>query len=102
MNQIETLLQKKREQITHETHEIYRENNFENLIDRVSELEQQIQIKSRALDRNQALLKEFEDQSFERTTQFLTEETQMKARLENLSVAQTEIDQKVKPQLMNL
>ena len=33
INQIENLLERKKEQIVHETHEIYRDNNFENLHD---------------------------------------------------------------------
>lgn len=49
VNQIEHLLEKKKEQIVHETHLIYRDQNFENLHDRVNELSQQINLKEQAI-----------------------------------------------------
>lgn len=102
VNQIESLLERKKEQIVHETHEIYRDLNFENLQDRFRELKDQIETKQRQIERQEKIILEFEDAAFERTTQFQAEETQMKARIENLKLASNELSKNVKPQLQNL
>ena len=47
INQVEALLERKKEQIVHETHEIYWDNNFESLHDWLKEVTEQISSKKR-------------------------------------------------------
>ena len=79
VNQLETFLERKKEEIVHNTHEIYRENNFENTHDRLQDVQGQIVKKQNLVTKNEKMMKEFEEACYERTTDFQAEETQMKA-----------------------
>ncbi len=75
VNQLETFLERKKEEIVHNTHEIYRENNFENTHDRLQDVQSQILKKQNVVTKNDKMMKEFEEACYERTTDFQAEET---------------------------
>jgi hypothetical protein len=99
---IEVLLEQKKEEIYHQNNEIYRDNNYENVKNRIHELSDQIASKESAISRHNQTIDETSLGMFNRNTKYSAEEAQMRTRIDNLLLAQKEIKTSVRPQLTNL
>ena len=102
VNNIEELLDLKKEEIYHQNNEILRDNNYENIKSRLKEVKEAIITKNKQIEKNKKSIEETDAGMFDRNTKYSVEETQMRARLDNLLVGEKEIKQTVKPQLLNL
>jgi len=99
---IEELLESKKEEIYHQNNELYRDNNYENINSRIHEVQESVNSKDRATEKNQKVIEETELGMFNRNTKYAAEEAQMRARIDNLKLGEREIKQTVRPQLLNL
>ena len=79
-----------------------RDNNFENIKTRLKEVKEAIAAKNKQIEKNTKTIEETDAGMFDRNTKYSVEETQMRARLDNLLLGEKEIKQTVKPQLLNL
>lgn len=102
VNNIEELFDLKKEEIYHQNNEILRDNNFENIKTRLKEVKEAIAAKNKQIEKNTKTIEETDAGMFDRNTKYSVEETQMRARLDNLLLGEKEIKQTVKPQLLNL
>lgn len=99
---INDLLEQKKEEISHQNNEILKDNNFENFKNRLKEVKDAIFNKRKAIEKHQKTIEDTDAGMFDRNTKYSAEETQMRTRLENLKIGEREIKQTVKPQLANL
>lgn len=102
INNIEELFDLKKEEIYHQNNEILRDNNFESIKTRLKEVREAIVAKNKQIEKNKKTIEETDAGMFDRNTKYSVEETQMRARLDNLLLGEKEIKQTVKPQLVNL
>ena len=98
----EELLAKKKEEIYHESNEVYRDNNFDNVQTRLQEVIELILSKEKTIEKNKRVIEETDAGMFDRNTKYAAEIAQMRTRIDNLKKGQKEIKNTVRPQLQNL